>query len=61
MINKENMTEPVEIEKLLVKKIQTSEEETNTDPVELSETIKVEESSNNQDLQEMKTPYHHPN
>ena len=34
MINKELMNEPVEIEKLLVKKFKTSGKETNIDPFE---------------------------
>jgi hypothetical protein len=45
--HKERMTKSIEIEKrLLVQKIQTSEKETNTDPIELPETSKVEERSN---------------
>jgi hypothetical protein len=36
--HKETMTKSIEIEKLLVQKIQTLEKETNTDPIELPET-----------------------
>ena len=39
------MTESIEIERLLVQKMQTLEKETNTDPIELPETSKVEERS----------------
>ena len=46
--HKETMTKSVEIEKLLVQKIQTLEKEANIDPIELPETSKVEERSNKQ-------------
>jgi hypothetical protein len=44
--HKETMTKSVEIERLLVQKIQTLEKETNIDPIELPETSKVEKRSN---------------
>ena len=55
------MTKSVEIEKLLVQKIQTLEKETNIDPIELLETSKVEERSNKQYPEEIRVPYFHPN
>ena len=59
--HKETMTKSIEIEKLLVQKIQTLEKETNTDPIELPETSKVEKRSNKQYSKEIWVPYHHPN
>jgi hypothetical protein len=61
MTDKETMTEPVEIEKLPVKKIQTSEKGTKIDLVESLEASKVEESSIKQNSQEIRMPYRHPN
>ena len=59
--HKETMTKSIEIENLLVQKIQTLEKETNTGPIELPETSKVEERSNKQYSEEIWVPYHHPN
>jgi hypothetical protein len=55
------MTKSIEIEKLLVQKIQNLEKETNTDPIELPKTSKVEERSNKQYSEEIQVPYRHPN
>ena len=55
------MIKSIEIEKLLVQKIQTLEKETNTDPIELPKTSKVEERSNKQYSEEIQVPYRHPN
>jgi hypothetical protein len=61
MTNKETMTEPVEIEMLPVKKIQTSEKGTKIDLVESLEVSKVEEIYLKQNSQEIRLPYRHPN
>jgi hypothetical protein len=61
MTDKETMTEPVEIEKLPVKEIQTLEKGTKIDLVESLEASKVEESSIKQNSQEIRMPYRHPN
>jgi hypothetical protein len=58
---KETVTKSIEIEKLLLQKIQTLEKETNTNPIELLETSKVEERSNKQYLEEFWVPYRHGN
>jgi hypothetical protein len=55
------MNKSIEIEKLLVQKIQNLEKETTTDPIELPKTSKVEERSNKQYLEDVWVPYHHPN
>jgi hypothetical protein len=55
------MTKSIEIENLLVQKIQTLEKETNTGPIELPETSKVEERSNKQYSEEIRVPYRDPN
>ena len=59
--HKETMTKSVEIERLLVKKIQNLDKETNIDPIELLETSKVEKRSNKQYSEEIWVPYFHPN
>jgi hypothetical protein len=59
--HKEIMTKSVEIEKFLVQKFQTLEKETNTDPIGLPKTSKVEERSNKQYSEEIRVPYCHPN
>ena len=59
--HKETMTKSVEIERLLVQKIQNLEKETNIDPIELPETSKVEKRSNKQYSEEIWVPYHHRN
>jgi hypothetical protein len=45
----------------LDRKTSSVDKETNTDPTELPETLKVEEGSNKQDSEEIRVPYHHPN
>jgi hypothetical protein len=61
MTSEETILEPIEIKKLPVKKIQTSEKGINTDLVELPIVSRVEERSNKQDSKEIQVPYRHPN
>jgi hypothetical protein len=59
--HKQTMIKSIEIENLLVQKIQTLEKEINTYPIELPKTSKVEERSNKQYSEEILVPYRHPN
>jgi hypothetical protein len=75
LIDKETMTDPIELEKLLDVKIQTMEKGTNTDPVDIknqkdayiemlsinkSPEVSKDECSKNK-TQDTRMPYRHPN